>query len=420
MGSFEEFCGGPIWDANLTWYTTDPDFTACFHKSVISWTPCFLFLILVPWEARKCFKSVNRNIPWSLFSVSKVVLTLGLLVISVVELIYLFVDSDNVHGVDYLTAAVFILTYLISLLLHFLSMRYGVHTSPAQFILYFFSGIFGAIAFRSLIKRQTDPRYDDNQDTVDRLCITFGLQYACILVLLVLNLFAEKKPNIYDPNLERLEKPCPQITASYFSKLVYIWASPLLWKGYRNPLVPEDLWDVDPKLTSRGVVPKFDYHYKQSIDSAHAKKKKHSIYPALFYTFGPTFFVGSAIKMVYDVLAMVAPQIMSLMIDYVEEFAALNVPAWKGYFYGAVLLIVAMFQTIILSQYFERMFMIGMNLRTAMISVIYRKALRMSGAAKKESTVGEIVNLMSVDVQRFMDLLPYLNLLCPFCTTNTI
>lgn len=35
----------------------------------------------------------------------------------------------------------------------------------------------------------------------------------------------------------------------------------------------------------------------------------------------------------------------------------------------------------------------------------------MTGAARKESTVGEIVNLMSVDVQRFMDLLPYLNML---------
>ena len=35
----------------------------------------------------------------------------------------------------------------------------------------------------------------------------------------------------------------------------------------------------------------------------------------------------------------------------------------------------------------------------------------MSGAAKKESTVGEMVNLMSVDVQRFMDILPYINML---------
>jgi ATP-binding cassette subfamily C (CFTR/MRP) protein 1 len=57
------------------------------------------------------------------------------------------------------------------------------------------------------------------------------------------------------------------------------------------------------------------------------------------------------------------------------------------------------------------MFIVGLNLRTTLISAIYRKALRMTGAARKESTVGEIVNLMSVDVQRFMDLTPYLHML---------
>lgn len=34
----------------------------------------------------------------------------------------------------------------------------------------------------------------------------------------------------------------------------------------------------------------------------------------------------------------------------------------------------------------------------------------LSNAAKKKSTVGEIVNLMSVDAQRFMDLMSYLNI----------
>jgi len=39
------------------------------------------------------------------------------------------------------------------------------------------------------------------------------------------------------------------------------------------------------------------------------------------------------------------------------------------------------------------------------------QALRLSNASRKESTVGEIVNLMSVDAQRFMDLTAYLNML---------
>lgn len=39
------------------------------------------------------------------------------------------------------------------------------------------------------------------------------------------------------------------------------------------------------------------------------------------------------------------------------------------------------------------------------------QALVITNAAKRSSTVGEIVNLMSVDAQRFMDLTTFLNML---------
>lgn len=68
-------------------------------------------------------------------------------------------------------------------------------------------------------------------------------------------------------------------------------------------------------------------------------------------------------------------------------------------------------QTLILSQYFNRMFLVGMRIRTALISAIYRKAMCMSNNARKVNTVGEIVNLMSVDAQRFVELTAYLNMI---------
>lgn len=76
-----------------------------------------------------------------------------------------------------------------------------------------------------------------------------------------------------------------------------------------------------------------------------------------------------------------------------------------------LLLLTAVIQTLILSQYFHRMFLVGLRMRTALIAAIYRKALRMSNSARKESTVGEIVNLMSVDAQRFMDVTAYINMI---------
>ena len=48
-----------------------------------------------------------------------------------------------------------------------------------------------------------------------------------------------------------------------------------------------------------------------------------------------------------------------------------------------------------------------MRVRAALVTSIYRKALRMSPSERQERTVGEVVTLMSVDATRLQDLFPY-------------
>lgn len=111
---------------------------------------------------------------------------------------------------------------------------------------------------------------------------------------------------------------------------------------------------------------------------------------------------------------------------------------WRGYFYASLLLVINVIQTLLLSQYFHRMFKIGIRIRTALIAVIYKKvcwllplcfswsrqlwliwyllfqffpqSLTISSGARRDFTMGEIVNLMSVDAQRFTDLMAYINM----------
>lgn len=47
----------------------------------------------------------------------------------------------------------------------------------------------------------------------------------------------------------------------------------------------------------------------------------------------------------------------------------------------------------------------------SVLPLLSPQALVITNAAKRSSTVGEIVNLMSVDAQRFMDLTTFLNML---------
>lgn len=148
------------------------------------------------------------------------------------------------------------------------------------------------------------------------------------------------------------------------------------------------------------------------------------------------FVMGAIMRLSCDLLMMVSPQIMKKMITHVTKMEFNDqlahgdkVYEWQGYFYAVLMLgkdqfvchtirlhnwplisAVLTIITIVQAQYYERMFLVALNLRTALISVIYKKSLTMSASAKKVSTVGEAVNIMSVDVQRFMDLLPYINM----------
>ena len=51
------------------------------------------------------------------------------------------------------------------------------------------------------------------------------------------------------------------------------------------------------------------------------KANGFSIFMPMIKTFGPQFFTGAAMKIVYDALAMVSPQMMKLMIGFVETNA---------------------------------------------------------------------------------------------------
>ncbi|KAL1454350.1 hypothetical protein WDU94_010619, partial [Cyamophila willieti] len=240
------------------------------------------------------------------------------------------------------------------------------------------------------------------------------------------------------------QKPSPEYRASFPSKLIFAWFDRTAWLGYKKPLEAKDLFDLNHEDMSREVVSVFDRHWKESLrkaqrgaggtprtqaanlksasnlnttngvgakSKAEYKSKKPppqaSIITPLCKTFGPTFVFVSSLKFIQHLVSFLSPQILSWLIEFVNTEGA---PLWKGYLYAFLLLLTSVVQTLLRSTYFDRMFRVGMRIRSALVSTIYRKALTISNTARKESTVGEIVNLMSVDAQR-IDVTSNLNLL---------
>lgn len=122
---------------------------------------------------------------------------------------------------------------------------------------------------------------------------------------------------------------------------------------------------------------------------------------------GPFWFAGF-LHFVINALSFASPMLLNELIAYTSNPLA---PFWQGMFLTVALFVVSFLTAILNGQYFLKTYIVGFRIRTGLISAIYRKALRISSAAKKDTTVGEIVNLMSVDAQRFFELVSFVHIL---------
>ena len=112
------------------------------------------------------------------------------------------------------------------------------------------------------------------------------------------------------------------------------------------------------------------------------KGQKAGILWVLVKCFWPTFLLGAIYQLVYVLLQFASPQILGLIINFVQS----DDPNWKGYLYTIMFFIVAFLSAISDSSYWYNMRLVGLRLKTALTSTIYRKSLKLSNGSRKEQT----------------------------------
>ncbi|XP_072916624.1 multidrug resistance-associated protein 1 [Hemitrygon akajei] len=437
----EAFCskgrGDVFWDSNRTWHTDNPDFTHCFQITILVWIPCIYLWICFPFYFLYLRYNDQGYITMSLLNKIKTALGFALWIICWADLFYAFWERSNGFGrapAFIVSPAVLGVTMLVAVFLVQYERLKGLQSSAVLLLFWLLTLVCAIPKLRSNIMASIyqKPLVDIFRE------VTFYIYFVLVAVEFVLCCITDHPPlfsdYVKDANL------CPELSASFLSKLSFWWFTGMTILGYKRPLQPEDLWSLNKKDESKKIVPqlaeewekecakiikpeKMTYSPKksksvkkeqQSADEAQVlilKKKgnlKPSLLKALCKVFGPYFMISFIYKVIHDLLMFASPEILKLLLQFVNNDKA---PAWQGYFYAFLLFLCAFIQTLFLHQYFQICFVTGMRLKTAIIGAVYRKALVISNAARKTSTVGEIVNLMSVDAQKFMDLITYLNMI---------
>lgn len=148
------------------------------------------------------------------------------------------------------------------------------------------------------------------------------------------------------------------------------------------------------------------------------KKKKANLKFAIARAYGGPYLVAGILKAGYDSLSFLQPQILRLLLRYVNSYGTDHpLPPVAGFSIAILMFVVANIATAMLHQYFDRCFTTGefehdradvaMRIKSGLITLIYRKSIRLSNGEKTGRTSGDIVNLQSVDAVRIADLSQY-------------
>ncbi len=86
--SDNSFCDDPLWDVDKIWNTDSPDFTTCFHQTVLLYVPAGLLYLFSPLSIWSCYKSKDREIPWTITNVTRITLNLLLIILPLIDLGY--------------------------------------------------------------------------------------------------------------------------------------------------------------------------------------------------------------------------------------------------------------------------------------------------------------------------------------------
>lgn len=235
----------------------------------------------------------------------------------------------------------------------------------------------------------------------------------------------------------------PEVTASFLSYLYFSWISPMMALGAARPLEATDMWKMDEKrsagrqsalladnyekrkakaeaynarladpsnplpMPQRLFYPLLPHREKREHDFRTNKgKKKPSLAWALSDTYGSWFWVAGLFKLFSDVATACSPLLIRALIKWSGkyEMAMKGLGKYPGYGegvgYALGLLFLLLASSVALHHYFMRTMAIGVLSRSALISAIYERSLRLTQKSRGFLPNGKITTHISTDTAR--------------------
>ncbi|KAK1903162.1 Multidrug resistance-associated protein 4, partial [Dissostichus eleginoides] len=190
------------------------------------------------------------------------------------------------------------------------------------------------------------------------------------------------------------EKDNPLASANLLSKIFFCWLNPLFRTGYKRKLEEDDMYNVLPEDASETLGEELQGYWNREC------------YWRSYALIGIYIFIEEVIK-------VIQPLLLGNIIEYFEREDRNDNTAGvhEAYRSAAGISLSCISLSVLHHLYFYHVQRVGMKIRVAMCHMIYQKALCLNSKAFAKTTTGQIVNLLSNDVNKFDEVTLYLHFL---------
>lgn len=119
---------------------------------------------------------------------------------------------------------------------------------------------------RGYQKRPTSILHFSGLSFADYQFVSFSIHFLLLVFVLSFHLFADRIPVGSRFSNKNKGKQCPELHASFVSRMFYFWYDPVIWKSYRKPVTDEDMFDIRPEDLSENINPCFEKFWELEVE----------------------------------------------------------------------------------------------------------------------------------------------------------
>ncbi|XP_023166430.2 probable multidrug resistance-associated protein lethal(2)03659 [Drosophila hydei] len=191
----------------------------------------------------------------------------------------------------------------------------------------------------------------------------------------------------------------PRERSNPFSELMLCFAFPVLFKGRKKTLEQSDLYRPLKEHKSDTLGDRLCAAWDEEVSQRSAQKQQPRLGRVVIRVFGWHLFVtGLLLGLREFVVKVTQPMCLYGIMAY---FSGEDPDPLKAQLYAAGLITASVLSVVTGHPFILGLLHLGMKMRVALCSLVYRKALRLSHTALGDTSIGQVVNLLSNDVGRF-------------------